>query len=473
MKTGLTLLLSTSLVIALFNGCGSGSDSSPNTSPDLNNTATETQTIVQVVDGYVINATVSDSNGKLATEIGNGSYKFAGNINYPLIAKNGFLADTNKVFDIEMLTYEGDVISPITSIIGDGRYSEFKDMFANAIGTGSLGVDYIDSNNSQMAKAAQMAYLMIKDDLGSELLVEIKSSMPTSMNDLALAMQGAVNRDTSLTAFQKLIKNGYINTIATSNVTAQNMELFLAPLKQNLDKTGDNDDYDGDGLSNKLESVFGFDMTNPLDINGSADNDSDGISNSKEMNYALMYACKNGNYGLDANYDTNCNFKYDTSLELYEQQKWTIQTTTDGNIISIDEQYATDNSKSYFSLADTASSIVPMTFDAANTFCSELNYGEFTDWRLPTSLEVSQIFSADGLSTTGGLNLFFYADNLQNASSTGVYQDAFIWTSQESDTDNAYAGYLWRKFGGLSFRNAQPIKAKSEKYSAMCVREYR
>ncbi|MBD3808071.1 MAG: hypothetical protein IE880_05060, partial [Epsilonproteobacteria bacterium] len=108
-------------------------------------------------------------------------------------------------------------------------------------------------------------------------------------------------------------------------------------------------------------------MTDPTDINGSADMDGDGISNKKEMEIALDM-CGN-TVSLDANYDQYCDLKYDVALPAIEQPKWEIQVASNGDqIISIKEQYATDNAKKFFSVADSAGSTTAMTFDEANAY---------------------------------------------------------------------------------------------------------
>jgi hypothetical protein len=457
-----TTFLSIALA-ALLTGCGGGDSSSTNTDP------TATATTIKVVDGYIKNATVIDASGVQATELGNGEYQFATTPVYPITATGGALIDTNTSFDINMISYNGNIISPITTLVGNVD-SDILNMLSNATGLDadikSMAIDYIDANSTTLTKISQIAYGIIKDNLQDELKAEIASNMPSDFNGLLIASQNAIDRDTTLTSIQKLIKKEYVNTINNLITNPSDAELAIAHYKEKFDATGDNDDYDGDGVPNKLELDNGFNMMDPSDINGSADNDGDGVSNLKELQYANVF------YGLD----------YNTSIPATLIPQWETNSTSDGLIISVKEQYVIDRSTNsslvpmpYISIADTNESTVLRTYDEANAFCNALSYGGFNDWRLPTSTEASLIFASDPLDANGGLNLWLFADKLTELTPIYVYNNVFSWTSTSIDADNADAAFLWsgKITSSISMRGLFSTHAKTDKYNAICVRNYK
>jgi len=66
----------------LLSGCGGGGGSS---------TSTTTSTVVQIVRGPVLHATVKDNANQSGVEQGNGYYKFSNAIKYPITATGGFI----------------------------------------------------------------------------------------------------------------------------------------------------------------------------------------------------------------------------------------------------------------------------------------------------------------------------------------------------------------------------------------------
>lgn len=129
--------------------------------------ATSSSTLdVTVVDGYIKEANVTDANGVAATEINGtiGLYRFSSTPTYPIKVTGGVLVDTNVSFDINMSSYSGNVISPITTIVGTDATIENNLVALNGLtSTSELYANYMENNNTNLAKLAQLFYASIKD----------------------------------------------------------------------------------------------------------------------------------------------------------------------------------------------------------------------------------------------------------------------------------------------------------------------
>lgn len=156
----------TTLLFALtlsFNACSSGGGNSSSTT-----NGGSTGTDVTALDGYIKNATIKDASGQTATYSGmGGKYTFASSVAYPLTLTGGTYEDTNVSFDINMSCSSGTVISPITTFI-DGN-STVLGKLANLALSGNpatlsdFSVDYVAINNTDLAKLAQLLYVVEKD----------------------------------------------------------------------------------------------------------------------------------------------------------------------------------------------------------------------------------------------------------------------------------------------------------------------
>jgi hypothetical protein len=490
MKKSLSLTAATLVALSLTACGGGGSD---NTSPTQTTTANDSsqstttessEVIVRVVDGYVLNANVRDALGNTAIELGDGQYKFENGITYPIIANGGTYKATGEAFDIVMLAYEGEVVSPITTIVGNGTNTTLFNAFSSALGTGTdtsaLAMDYVDSNNTEFAKAAQLAHLLIKDNNIESFQTHLNTqAAPTDINEL-IEQSKTMIQNFAMSDIEKTIKTNYLQTIQDSTVGGAEFEAFVGSYKYNLNKVADTDDYDGDGVPNRLEIIFGLDLTNPTDINGSADTDDDGVRDVKEMFYAYTHRCRDGNYNLDPNYEADCDYKYDEAIDGLTH--WNEQTTEDGLIISIDEQYATDNGLSYISVADDLGSTLLKTHSEAVEYCQNLEFGGFNDWRLPTGNEAKDIFARESTSRiidSKYLDLFLHAEVLTHATITNVYPANFFkrratWTQDLKSEEEAYYIGLWQETGGFEYIGGSTVaSSKTDEYNSICVRTYR
>lgn len=143
---------------------------------------------ITAVDGYIKDANLTDSSGQVGVYSSSGQYTFSDSIVYPLTLTGGILEDTNLSFDINMTAQEGAmVISPITTFLENN--STLLDTFINlGLGFSTLSefsVDYISTNNSDLAKLSQLLYIVQKDTALSDTF---KTSLiyydPSSLNDV-------------------------------------------------------------------------------------------------------------------------------------------------------------------------------------------------------------------------------------------------------------------------------------------------
>jgi len=177
------------LVIALLAGCSKSDGSSDHSlSSD-----------VTVVDGYIKEGNVTDANGQVATEVNGtiGLYTFASTPVYPISLTVGSakLVDTNATFDVNLSAASGIIISPITTIIdGDAAIRSNIMILLGGLSDAELAVDYVETDNVEVAKFAQLCYAMLKYPNGASLLRE---RLTTNFN---------AGTDTNLTAFIDEIK---------------------------------------------------------------------------------------------------------------------------------------------------------------------------------------------------------------------------------------------------------------------------
>lgn len=177
------------LVIALLAGCSKSDGSSDHSSSND----------VTVVDGYIKEGNVTDANGQVATEVNGtiGLYTFASTPVYPISLTVGSakLVDTNATFDVNLSAASGTIISPITTIIdGDAAIRSNIMILLGGLSDAELAVDYVETDNVEVAKFAQLCYAMLKYPNGASLFRE---RLTTNFN---------AGTDTNLTAFIDEIK---------------------------------------------------------------------------------------------------------------------------------------------------------------------------------------------------------------------------------------------------------------------------
>ena len=227
MKRKLVMLTSSLLATMSITGCSDGAvnyDGSP----------------VTVVDGYVKNATVTDSTGAVATYDSKGVYIFADSPVYPISSTGGQLEDTDTSFDVNMSVTDGvtTVISPITTFLGTD--STLLTRFAGlGLGISTLdefSVDYVSTENTNLAKLSQVLYLILKDSTLTSTFktsVENNSSLTSLDNIFTLAITD-INASSSLTAQEIIRMNNMLTAVQDYNGTAASMETSINAYKSNL-----------------------------------------------------------------------------------------------------------------------------------------------------------------------------------------------------------------------------------------------
>ena len=105
-------------LVALLAGCNSSS-----------NTTSSDSTTVTVERGAVLEATVKDANGQIATVENKNSYKFAKAVKYPVTVTGGYIdvddsgdkSEGDVVLTTPLMTYSGTNITLITTAIADSN----------------------------------------------------------------------------------------------------------------------------------------------------------------------------------------------------------------------------------------------------------------------------------------------------------------------------------------------------------------
>jgi hypothetical protein len=206
----------------VFSSCGGGSSG----------------TTVTAVDGYIKDAIITDSAGQTGVYTSDGQYTFANTITYPLTLTGGLLEDTNASFDINMTAQEGQlVVSPITTFLENnstllGKLANLG--LANNPATFSdFSVDYVDVNNTNLAKLSQLLYAAHKDTtLLNAFKVSLSSNDPASLNEIFTLLETDVNATMGIGYAPSYI--AFLDKVESLNVTASAYETELKQYKLNM-----------------------------------------------------------------------------------------------------------------------------------------------------------------------------------------------------------------------------------------------
>ncbi len=208
-----------------FTACSSGSSDNANISATIT-----------AVDGYIKNATITDMAGQVGAYTSNGKYTFANAIAYPLTLTGGQLEDTDAPFDIDMTAQEGAlVISPITTFLEND--SVLLDKLANlgfqASTLDEFAVDYVYTNNQNLAKLAQLLYATQKNStLLNAFKARLRVSNPSSLNEMFTLLELDVNAVMSV-GFAQSYKS-FLNKVQDLDVMVYSYETELKNYKTNL-----------------------------------------------------------------------------------------------------------------------------------------------------------------------------------------------------------------------------------------------
>jgi len=166
-----------SLMFLLFVSLQTGCHDSE--SVDLSNTT------ITAVDGYIKNAILKDANGVTARYIENGRYQFDQKPLYPLYLVGGVIEDINLSFDLNLTLSDENisVISPITTFISDDV--TLLNIFNALIISDNIFKDYVDTNDTALAKVSQLLYLVLQDEsFKSSYTNMLKNSSVNTIEDL-------------------------------------------------------------------------------------------------------------------------------------------------------------------------------------------------------------------------------------------------------------------------------------------------
>ncbi len=225
-KGAITSIAISSLL--LFSGCGGSSDSSSSSGGGIEVTA---------VDGYIKDATLKDAFRLVATYIGNGKYTFSSSPIYPITLTGGKYEDTNATFDINMTAESGDIVSPITTFVENN--STLLGKLINLGLSGNPGtysdfaVDFVDTNNTDLAKLAQLLYVAEKNaTLLNAFKARLTANNPTSLNELFTLCEADINSTIS-TGFAQQYRV-FLNKVKTLSISVSNYEKDLKIYKNDL-----------------------------------------------------------------------------------------------------------------------------------------------------------------------------------------------------------------------------------------------
>ena len=188
---------------------------------------TKEQTQITVLDGYVKNANVVDALGQKATYCSKGKYTFKDTPTYPIKSFGGELEATNEPFDINMSVNDGVslVISPITTFInndGDIVTKLSNAGFADFNTMEDFSIDYIATGNEDLAKLAQILYVILKDnDLTTTFKAKIDSAR--SLDEIFVKANETVETS-SISLIKKLRYKLFFKTIKNYTGIASDIE---------------------------------------------------------------------------------------------------------------------------------------------------------------------------------------------------------------------------------------------------------
>ena len=191
-------------------------------------------TKIVAVDGYIKDATLTDANGQKATYSGDGVYEFSSTVTHPITLDGGYLEGSELQFDLSMKANSGGVISPITTLIADhpDLAQKLIDSIDGVDNLEDLSSDYIDSNNSDLAKISQVVYVMIKDDdLKDSFVSSLSSSEPKSIEEVFSVATNTVNSSNSN---EKTELNSFLTTVKSYDGDTSDMENHLSQVKDTI-----------------------------------------------------------------------------------------------------------------------------------------------------------------------------------------------------------------------------------------------
>ncbi len=263
-----------------------------------------------------------------------------------------------------MSSTSGGVISPITTFLADDSalLAKFASANLGATTLSQFGTDYIDTNNSKLAKLSQLLYVMLKD---STLTTTFKTSLgganPASLDELFTLAESDVNASATLDFKQKHFARKLLTFTKNFTKEPSELESNLKNLKANL-----NGDY-----SDHARVVLKTGQTKSYDKDGNEVTD--------------------GSIKDDGFYQKGTARAYTRANDIVTDNVTHLMWQDDNEANTIQKQWLTDENYNTCSNDTNSSACTDTSGDTAVTYCENLNLRGYTDWRLPTVEELVSI----------------------------------------------------------------------------------
>ena len=220
----------------LFSGCGGGGGSG--------GTTTATGTVVQVVRGPILHATVKDSNNQSATEEGKGYYKFASSVTYPITAIGGVIdvnrdgtvdaGDVNN--DMKLMTKKGKVVTVVTTYEANATTKPLIEQVASDLNISAESLHTKTPLDSKKIEAiSNILYKHVKDnnisvDNSNNIKTEIKNEYKKYADNNAHD-----SKKVEQELIQKLVQDNKLHELNTTEAKNENQQYNN---EHNSDSTG-------------------------------------------------------------------------------------------------------------------------------------------------------------------------------------------------------------------------------------------
>jgi len=211
-------------LLLLLSGCGGGGGG---------RTSNATGTVVQVVRGPILHATVKDSSNQSATEQGNGYYKFANSITYPITASGGFI-DVDRdgtvnagdvANDMNLTTKSGTVVTVVTTYEANTTTKSLVEQVANEL---NISLDNLHTKTPLDSKVIEAMsntlYKYAKDNtLSANNFNSIKTEIYNEYNRYA-SNSSHDSKQVETDLIQKLVTDKKLHKLNTAEAQNANQQ---------------------------------------------------------------------------------------------------------------------------------------------------------------------------------------------------------------------------------------------------------
>ncbi len=263
-----------------------------------------------------------------------------------------------------MSATSGEVISPITTFLADdsGLLDKLKSANLGATTLKEFEVDYIDTNNSKLAKLSELLYVILKDStLTSDFKTRLSGANPTSLDELFTLAESDINASATLDFKQKHFARKLLTSIKSFSGAPSELETHLKNLKANLN--GDYSDY--------ARVVLKTGQTKSYDKDGNEVTD--------------------GSIKDDGFYQKGTARSYTRANDIVTDNVTHLMWQDDSDAATVTKQWLTDENYNTCHDDTNSSACTDTSGDTAATYCENLTLGGYTDWRHPTYEELVSV----------------------------------------------------------------------------------